>query len=522
MSVKRALISVSDKTDVVEFSRTLQDMGVEIVSTGGTCRILNAEGVSCREVSDLTGAPEILDGRVKTLHPRIHGAILAQPNKESHVATLQKEGIETIDMVVVNLYPFEKVAAAAGSTLDEALEQIDIGGVTLLRAAAKNFENIVVVSEPSQYPLITKFLSEGDGEVPLDARRKLAVQAFASTRNYDRAIHKFLAGAADPHVDFPDFLNLEYEKTADTRYGENPHQKAAVYHTKARDREPSVVTAEQLSGKDLSYNNYMDMDAALAVVREFPEPAAAVIKHATPCGVASAPTIAKAYEKALACDPTSAFGSVIALNRSVDMELGKLIHDTRFVEVVIAPDYYRNALELMRTKKNRRLVRAYFPDLTDIHLKPERQMRSLLGGGLLVQDVDIEDVRPDELRVVTEREPTSEEMKSLLFAWRVVKHVRSNAIVLARDTETVGIGAGQMSRVDASVLAVWKAGKRVKGSVMGSDAFFPMRDAVDAAAEAGIAAIIQPGGSKGDEEVIEAANEKNIAMVFTGLRHFRH
>ncbi len=522
MSVKRALISVSDKTDVVEFSRTLQDMGVEIVSTGGTCRILNAEGVSCREVSDLTGAPEILDGRVKTLHPRIHGAILAQPNKESHVATLQKEGIETIDMVVVNLYPFEKVAAAAGSTLDEALEQIDIGGVTLLRAAAKNFENIVVVSEPSQYPLITKFLSEGDGEVPLDARRKLAVQAFASTRNYDRAIHKFLAGAADPHVDFPDFLNLEYEKTADTRYGENPHQKAAVYHTKARDREPSVVTAEQLSGKDLSYNNYMDMDAALAVVREFPEPAAAVIKHATPCGVASAPTIAKAYEKALACDPMSAFGSVIALNRSVDMELGKLIHDTRFVEVVIAPDYYRNALELMRTKKNRRLVRAYFPDLTDIHLKPERQMRSLLGGGLLVQDVDIEDVRPDELRVVTERKPTSEEMKSLLFAWRVVKHVRSNAIVLARDTETVGIGAGQMSRVDASVLAVWKAGKRVKGSVMGSDAFFPMRDAVDAAAEAGIAAIIQPGGSKGDEEVIEAANEKNIAMVFTGLRHFRH
>ncbi len=521
MSVKRALISVSDKTDVVEFAKSLQDMGVEIVSTGGTCRVLNAEGVSCREVSDLTGAPEILGGRVKTLHPRIHGAILAQPKKESHVATLEKEGIESIDMVVVNLYPFEKVAAAAGSTLDEALEQIDIGGVTLLRAAAKNFENIVVVSEPAQYSWITEFLS-GDGEVPLDARRKLAVQAFAATRNYDRAIHKYLAGAADPHVDFPDFLNLEYEKTADTRYGENPHQKAAVYHTRARDREPSVVTSEQLSGKELSYNNYMDLDAALAIVREFPEPAAAVIKHATPCGVASAPTIAKAYERALACDPISAFGSIIALNRSVDMEVGTLIHETRFVEAVIAPDYYRNALELMRAKKNRRLIRAYFPDITDIHLKPERQMRSLLGGGLLVQDVDIEDVRADELRTVTEREPTDEEMKSLLFAWRVVKHVRSNAIVLAKDTETVGIGAGQMSRVDASVLAVWKGGDRVRGCVMGSDAFFPMRDAVDAAAEAGITAIIQPGGSKGDEDVIKAANEKNIAMVFTGLRHFRH
>ncbi len=522
MSVRRALVSVSDKTDVVEFARTLVDMGVEIVSTGGTCRVLTAEGVPCREVSDLTGAPEILDGRVKTLHPRIHGAILAQPKKESHVATLQREKIEPIDMVVVNLYPFEKVAAAPAATLDDTLEEIDIGGVTLLRAAAKNFENVAVVSNPSQYGWIASTLKENDLDLPKDVRRKLAVQAFAQTRDYDRAIHRFLAGVTEPDDDFPDFLNLEYEKVRDTRYGENPHQKAAVYHTRARDREPSVVTAEQLSGKELSYNNLMDLDAALACVREFPEPAAAVLKHATPCGVASAPTIAKAYEKALACDPISAFGSIIALNRSVDLEVGELIHNTRFVEAVVAPDFYRNALELMRTKKNRRLLKACFPDLTDIHLKPERMMRTLLGGGLLVQDVDIEDVRPQELKVVTEREPTDEEMKSLLFGWRVVKHVRSNAIVLSKDTETVGIGAGQMSRVDASVLAVWKAGERVRGCVMASDAFFPMRDAVDAAAEAGITAIIQPGGSKGDEEVIQAANEKSIAMIFTGLRHFRH
>ncbi|MBD3349810.1 MAG: bifunctional phosphoribosylaminoimidazolecarboxamide formyltransferase/IMP cyclohydrolase [Candidatus Eisenbacteria bacterium] len=522
MTVRRALVSVSDKTDVVEFARGLTELGIEIVSTGGTSRLLASEGVPCREVSDLTGAPEILDGRVKTLHPRIHGAILSLPQKESHVATLEREKIEPIDMIVVNLYPFEKVSSAPGTTLEEALEQIDIGGVTLLRAAAKNFANKVVVSSPGQYQEIIEALREHGSELPRGLRERLAVDAFAVTRNYDRAIHNYLAGATESDAELPTLLNLEYGKVRDVRYGENPHQRAAVYHTLGQNLEPCVVTAEQLSGKELSYNNYMDLDAALAIVREFPEPAAAVMKHATPCGVATASTPAKAYEKALGCDPVSAFGSIIALNRTVDMETARLIHETHFVEAVVAPDYYRNALELMKGKKNRRILRANFPDLTDYHLKPERQMRSLLGGGLLVQEVDIEDLRMEDLRTVTEREPTPEEMKSLVFAWRVVKHVRSNAIVLVRDTETVGIGAGQMSRVDASVLAVWKAGDNTKGSVLGSDAFFPMRDAVDAAADAGVTAIIQPGGSKGDEDVVAAANERDIAMLFTGMRHFKH
>jgi len=522
MSMRRALVSVSDKTGVESFAKALHEFGVEIVSTGGTARILRAAGVQCREVSDLTGAPEILDGRVKTLHPRIHGAILSLPQKASHVATLEREGIEAIDMVVVNLYPFEKIVAQEGSTLADALEEIDIGGVTLLRAAAKNFANVAIVSRPDQYDWVLSLMRENDLELPEEARRKLAVDAFSMTRRYDKAIHRYLSEATESDESFPTLLNLEYERVAVPRYGENPHQCAAVYHSCSGHPEPCVVNAEQLSGKELSYNNMMDLDAALAVVREFPEPAAAVIKHSTPCGVASATTVAKAYERALACDPMSAFGSVIALNRTVDMELAQLIHDTHFVEAVIAPDFFKNALELMSKKKNRRLLKAHFPDLTHYEIRPQKQMRSMLCGGLLVQDVDTDDVREQDLRVVTDRHPTDDEMESLRFAWRAVKHVRSNAIVLAKGKQTVGIGAGQMSRVDASVLAVWKAGDRVKGSVLASDAFFPMRDAVDAAADAGVTAIIQPGGSKGDEDAIKAANERNIAMVFTGMRHFKH
>ena len=522
MSMQRALVSVSDKTGVVEFARALFEMGIEIVSTGGTARILRAAEIPCREVSDLTGAPEILDGRVKTLHPRIHGAILSLPEKETHVATLAREGIEAIDMVVVNLYPFEKIVAQEGATLADALEEIDIGGVTLLRASAKNFANVAIVSRPDQYDWILGLLRENNLTLPTQARRRLAVEAFAITRRYDKAIHRYLSEATEPDENFPTFLNLEYKRARELRYGENPHQQAAVYHTCTGSSEPCVVTADQLSGKELSYNNLMDLDAALAIVRDYPEPTAAVIKHSTPCGVASSMTIARAYELALACDPVSAFGSVIALNRTVDMEAAQLIHDTHFVEAVIAPDYFRNALELLSKKKNRRIMKAHFPDLSRYELRNQKQMRSMLCGGLLVQDVDTEDIRPDELKVVTERKPTDDEMESLRFAWRAVKHVRSNAIVLVRGKQTVGIGAGQMSRVDASVLAVWKAGDRVKGSVLASDAFFPMRDAVDAAADAGVTAIIQPGGSKGDEDAIKAADERNIAMVFTGMRHFKH
>ncbi|MBN2564820.1 MAG: bifunctional phosphoribosylaminoimidazolecarboxamide formyltransferase/IMP cyclohydrolase [Candidatus Eisenbacteria bacterium] len=522
MSIARALVSVSDKAGIVEFVLELDRMGVEVVSTGGTARVLRAAGISCREVSDLTGAPEILDGRVKTLHPRIHGAILSLPQKEAHVATLEREKIEAIDMVVVNLYPFEKVVAEEGATLADALDEIDIGGVTLLRAAAKNFANVVIVSSPDQYGWVLDLLKQNDLDLPEEARRRLAVKAFDVTRHYDRAIHRYLSGVSDPDETFPTFLSLDYERVSELRYGENPHQRGAVYHTCSVGREPCVVNAEKLSGKELSYNNLTDLDAALALVREFPEPAAAVIKHGTPCGVASATTIARSYERALACDPVSAFGSVIALNRTVDMEVAKLIHETHFVEAVVAPDYFRNALELMSKKKNRRLLKARFPDLTQYGLRAQRQLRSLLCGGLLVQDLDTEDVRTGDLKVVTDRAPSDREMESLRFAWRVVKHVRSNAIVLAKGRETVGVGAGQMSRVDASVLAVWKAGERVKGSVMASDAFFPMRDAVDAAAEAGVTAIIQPGGSKGDDEAIAAANEHSVAMVFTGMRHFKH
>ncbi len=522
MSIARALISVSDKRGIIEFAGELVELGIEIISTGGTARHLTSAGIECREVAEVTGAPEILGGRVKTLHPRIHGAILSQPQKESHVATLELEGIDRIDMVVVNLYPFEKVTTANDTTLDEALEEIDIGGVTLLRAAAKNYENVVVVSSPDQYGSVLRILKGDEGEIQSEARRQLAIDAFARTRDYDRAIHRYLACYGESDSALPCFLILEYEKVQDLRYGENPHQNAAFYRSHLRSPSPGIPNAEQLSGKELSYNNIMDLDAALAVVREFDEPAAAVMKHATPCGVATAATLDRAYEKALACDPMSAFGSVIAFNRSVDMATAKLVHETRFVEAVIAPDYYRNALELMRGKKNRRILRAPFPDVTEYHLRPEQHLRSLGASGLLLQDLDVDIFEKSDLRTVTEREPTPEELHSLLFAWRVVKHVRSNAIVLVSGTETVGIGAGQMSRVDASVLAVWKGGKRVKGSVMASDAFFPMRDAVDAAAEAGVTAIIQPGGSKGDEDVIKAADERQIAMIMTGQRHFKH
>jgi len=521
MSIKRALISVSDKQGIAEFARGLADAGVEIISTGGTAARIRSAGVECREVAEVTGAPEILGGRVKTLHPHIHGAILSQPQNKTHVETLEQEGINRIDMVVVNLYQFEKVTAAAGTTLAEALEQIDIGGVTLLRAAAKNYENVIVVSSPEQYGRVLCMLTER-GDLDMEERRALAVQAFARTRDYDKAIHRYLAQVDETNGALPGTISVELEKVQDLRYGENPHQNAAFYRMSPRVAGPSVVGAEQLSGKELSYNNIMDLDAALSIVREFPDPTAAVIKHATPCGVASATTLDKAYERALACDPISAFGSIIALNRSVDIETAKLIHATHFVEAVIAPDYYRNALDLLRGKKNRRIMKASFPDLTDYRLRPQRHTRALVGGGMLVQDLDVDIFEQSNLKPVTERHPTVEEMRSLIFAWRVVKHVRSNAIVLARDSETIGIGAGQMSRVDASVLAVWKAGDRVGGSVMASDAFFPMRDAVDAAAEAGVTAIIQPGGSKGDPEVIAAANERSIAMVMTGQRHFKH
>lgn len=522
MKVTKALISVSDKTDVAEFAAGLSELGVEMVSTGGTARALRDAGLKIREVSELTGSPEILGGRVKTLHPKIHGAILSQPHKAAHVATLERESIEPINMVVVNLYRFEKAVSKPDITLDEALEKIDIGGVALLRAGSKNFENVAVVSSPEQYAMVLEQMRENQGGIPTEVLRTLAVEAFARTRDYDTAIHGYLSGSHEAGGAFPPVLTISYGKIQDLRYGENPHQRAAFYAGRAKTGEPSIVNAEQLSGKELSYNNIVDVDAALAIVREYESPACAVMKHATPCGVATATSLAKAYEDAHACDPVSAFGSIVALNRAVDMETATSLHETRFIECTVAPGYDREALELMVKKKNRRILRVTFPDPEHYYPQPGYLMRTISGGGLLVQDLDTEYADQSDFRVATKRQPTADELASLLFAWRVTKHVRSNAIVLAKGTRTVGIGAGQMSRVDASTISVWKAGDRAKGSVMASDAFFPMRDAVDAAAEAGVSAIIQPGGSKGDEEVIAAADERDIAMVMTGRRHFKH
>jgi phosphoribosylaminoimidazolecarboxamide formyltransferase/IMP cyclohydrolase len=511
--IKRALVSVSDKRGVVELARGLKELGVEIVSTGGTEKKLREEGVEVIPISEVTGFVEMLDGRVKTLHPHVHGAILADRSKPEHLRQLEGQGIKPIDLVVVNLYPFRETVAHPSTTLEEAVEQIDIGGVALIRAAAKNFHAVAVVTNPSRYGELLEEMGRGGGEISLETRKRLAAEGFRHTSDYDTAICSYLAGGGD---DYPETLSLSFFKQGELRYGENPHQRAALYRESGAPA-GALIFAEQLQGKALSFNNMLDLDAAWALVREFEEPAAAIIKHNTPCGAAVAATAAEAYARAFDSDPLSSFGGIVAFNREVDAECAARIVEV-FQEAVIAPSYTPEALETLSRKADLRLMRLPLPPQDLAGIKDYKRLE----GGLLVQDYDRSREGRDDFRVVTSRQPSEEEWRDLLFAWKAAKHVRSNAIVLARDLVTVGIGAGQLSRVDAVWVALHKAGDKAAGCVLGSDAFFPFPDALEAAAQAGVTCFAEPGGSLKDEEVKAAAERLGVSLVFTGYRHFRH
>lgn len=515
IKIKRALISVYDKRGVVDLAKSLDGFGVRIISTGGTSKAIKEAGIKVTEAADLTGFPQILGGRVKTLHPKIHGGILAKRTKD-HLEELASQRIEEIDLVVVNLYPFKETIAKTNS-LEEIIENIDIGGPTMIRSAAKNFEYVASVVNPDRYQELIDSLTENEGAIPRDLRLSLAIEAFGHTAAYDALIHQYLFNRLEERQSFPNSLNLTYEKAGELRYGENPHQKACFYR-EARIEEPSVGGAKLLQGKELSFNNILDLDAALETVKEFREsPAVVIIKHTTPCGVALGQDLLTAYKNAHSCDPVSAFGSVVGLNGEVDAETASQIAST-FVEAVIAPSFSREAKEILGRKKNLRLLET---GCLGERSSSEKDLRKVLGG-LLIQDRDLKEVDVSELKTVSNRPPTKEELESLLFGFKVVKHVKSNAIVLANKKATVGIGAGQMSRVDSTQIAIHKAKEKARGSTLASDAFFPFRDAIDEAAKAGITAIIQPGGSLRDEEVIKAADEHNLALVLTGVRHFRH
>ena len=513
--IQRALVSVSKKDGLLDFAKGLNEMGVEILSTGGTAKILKDNNIPVIQVSDYTKFPEIMDGRVKTLHPLIHGGLLGKRDDKKHVEEMKKHGIKPIDMVVVNLYPFEETISKNGVTLDEAIENIDIGGPSMLRSSAKNFQDVAVVVDSDDYEDILAEMKENDCDLSYDTKMKLSVKAFKHTARYDSLISKYLESKVEGEG-FPSILNLQYEKITDLRYGENPHQKASFYENIGLNK-GTLSKAKQLHGKELSYNNILDLNAALELVREFDETAAVIIKHTNPCGVATGNSLVQAYRKARETDPLSAFGGIIAFNKNVDEDTAKEIAST-FIEAVIVPDYDDSALAILKEKKNIRLLK-----LPDFNKKAEKEydLRTV-SGGILLQDKDSVTLNEDNLKIVTNRQPTEKEWTAMRFAWKVAKHVKSNAIIYAADNETVGIGAGQMSRVDSSKLAAMKANKPIEGTAMASDAFFPFRDSVDEAAKVGVTAIIQPGGSVKDEEVIAAANEHNIAMVFTGIRHFRH
>ena len=518
--IARALLSVSDKTGLVEFARGLAGLSVALLSTGGTAKALAAAGLDVTEIDAYTGFPEMLDGRVKTLHPKVHAGILAKRDSSEHAATLSAHGIPPIDLVVVNLYPFRETVARAGCTLDEAIENIDIGGPTLVRAAAKNHAGVGVVVDPDDYAALLAELKANAGRLSAATRFRLAQKAFSHTAAYDGAISNYLTArdeAGTPRL-FPDRFNWQGAKLQDLRYGENPHQQAAFY----RDETPAggtIAAARQLQGKELSYNNIADSDAAWECVKTFGETACVIVKHANPCGVAVAATSLQAYRKALATDPTSAFGGIIAFNREVDAETADAV-GAQFVEVLIAPSYTAEALELNAKKANVRVLKLA------LAMVPQRSWDSKrVGGGMLIQTPDVDNLAAGELKVVTKKAPTAAQLTDLLFAWRVARFVKSNAIVYCAGGATLGIGAGQMSRVDSTRIAAVKAanaGLSLAGSVVASDAFFPFRDGLDVVADNGAIAVIQPGGSVRDAEVIAAADERGIAMVFTGVRHFRH
>jgi len=518
--IRRALLSVTDKTGLVEFAKGLAEFGVELISTGGTAAALRAAGLLVRDISDLTGFPEMLDGRVKTLHPLVHGGLLYIRGNAEHEAAVAAHGIQPIDMVVVNLYAFEKAAAQPGVAFGHLIENIDIGGPSMVRSAAKNFEDVAIVTRVSDYPSLLEELKSTDGALGRETRWRLAKQAFALTAAYDSAIANTLERIAEapapnapaaPDTDaLPQTFRINLLRAQSLRYGENPHQRAALY---ADGSGIGIAGAKQLQGKELSFNNLVDLDACWDLTREFDEPMVAIIKHTNPCGAATGATILEAYQKALACDPVSAFGGVIGINREVDAaaaeEIAKL-----FVEAIVAPAFSPEALERFSAKKNLRLV--------EVRSAPPVAVVKHVSGGLLLQDADTARINEGELDVVTWRPPTVEELRSLLFAWRVCKHVKSNAIVYARDGQTVGIGAGQMSRVDAARFGAQKAVLPLNGTVAASDAFFPFPDGLEAVATAGATAVIQPGGSVKDQDVIAAADRLGMAMVFTGVRHFRH
>jgi phosphoribosylaminoimidazolecarboxamide formyltransferase/IMP cyclohydrolase len=516
--IQRALISVSDKTGIIEFARALQTQGVEILSTGGTAKLLSQTGLKVVEVGDYTGFPEMLDGRVKTLHPKVHGGILYRRGLPEHAAAVEKAGIPPIDLVVVNLYPFAQTIAREGCSLEDAIENIDIGGPTMVRAAAKNYHDVAIVTDPADYEALAAEMSANGGALTSDTHFSLAVKAFSHTAAYDGAISNYLTSLGkEGRKTFPDKLNFQFIKVQDMRYGENPHQQAAFY----RDSNPApggLSSYTQLQGKELSYNNIGDADAAWECVKTFEAPACVIIKHANPCGVAVAESTEKAYHRAFATDPTSAFGGIIAFNREVDAATAQAVTQ-QFMEVLIAPRFSGEALQILAAKANVRVLEVpHDAGANEFDFKR-------VGGGLLVQTPDVRNIAPAELRVVTKVKPDAAQLDDLLFAWRVAKYVKSNTIVFAANGQTLGVGAGQMSRVDSARIASIKAenaGLVLAGSAVASDAFFPFRDGVDVVAAAGARAIIQPGGSMRDEEVIAAADEHGIAMVFTGVRHFRH
>ena len=516
--IRTALISVSNKLGLIDFAAGLCDAGVRLLSTGGTGKHLQEAGLEVEDVASYTGFPEMMDGRLKTLHPKIHGGLLARRDSPEHMDAMVEHGMIPIDLVVVNLYPFETTVARAGVTMEEAIEQIDIGGPSMLRSAAKNHKHVTVATRTEQYSSILEQIKEFGGVSHL-LRRSLAWEAFELTSGYDRAIADYLRGDV-MHTDFPPTTTLSLRRKALLRYGENPHQKAALYVDSA-DHSVSLVTARQIGGKELSYNNLLDLDAALGIVRGFSQPAVAVIKHNNPCGAATADRLAQAAQKALDGDPVSAFGSVLGFNRTVDVATAEVLcHPGLFIEAIVAPEFEAGAVGLLTSKPkwhaNVRLMQVGRLDpLASLH-------RRFISGGLLVQEADRLPAASLQWQTVTQTKMDDALCDDLAFAWEMVRHVKSNAIVLAKDTSLVGVGAGQMSRVDSVEIAIDKAGDRSTGSVLASDAFFPFADSIDAAAEAGIVAIIQPGGSRRDDEVIDACNRHNIPMVFTGRRHFRH
>ena len=516
-SIQRALVSVSDKTGIVEFCRKLHSLDIEILSTGGTADLLKKNGVPVTPIADYTGFPEMMDGRVKTLHPKVHGGILGRRDSPEHMQSMEDHGILPIDLVVINLYPFEATVAKEGCTLEDAVENIDIGGPAMIRSAAKNFDSVIVVVDPSAYDVVLKEIEGNKGNVTGRTRKRLSRDAYSHTARYDSLIAKYLTSQMDDETGYAPWFISAFKKVQDLRYGENPHQSAALYKCPTAS-DSDIVSAEQLQGKELSFNNIIDLQAAWGLAVEFDSSSAVVIKHTNPSGVAVGENQLEVFINARDTDPVSAFGGILGFNREVQAETAKEIVKN-FVEAVVAPGFAPEALEIFKSKKNVRVMK--MPMMLRTSAVKKYDVKKI-SGGILVQDTDDINYDPARLKVASERQPTEQEMQDLLFAWTVAKHIKSNAIVYALGGQTIGVGAGQMSRVDSAKIAVTKAQKSLKDNVMASDAFFPLRDSIDEAAKNGIKAIIQPGGSIRDEEVIQAANEHGMAMVFTGIRHFNH